>query len=148
MRIRSLLLSLACIALWTACAAPRQPAPAPEFKNLEKKDLSDAMWKLAVGAASLRKILAEPDATTRAHRHEVVDQLKEMEKTARKLGGGEVHTNHPEIDQHIGRFIADIAEARKGAEHSPPNYFGAGVVSGGCGYCHLSQTKDRDRSKN
>ena len=122
-------------ALLFACSAAPVVQKAmypPTFAYLEKQDLRTEMWRLAQDTRALDDLLRQDEVAP----GEVAEILRSMESTALGLKDRGAVTNHPRLDQNLGRFIDDVKGAREAVEAEPANYFLAGAVSGSCLYCH------------
>jgi hypothetical protein len=110
------------------------PPHAPQFNVLPRGELHSAMWQLVGFTAELDRLLRQPsDAIDRA---KVERMLVGMERAAAALSDDHLRAAHPLLEQNADEFLLDVRAARLAADQEPPNYYLAGVVSGGCVYCH------------
>lgn len=113
----------------------RQYTYPPEFRYLEREQVSSAMRQLAFHSRELNRLLRSSDGPQK-QRNEILLQLKAMEEAAGKLDHSGWPTNHPLIDMNLPRFRRDITFAREAIEREPPNFLLVASVSGACVYCH------------
>ena len=124
------------------CADPaatvRQFTYPPDFKYVTKAELDTAMGALLEHLQILEGTLApleEPPPPVDQAR--VVEELAAIERIARGLEAGPAGSNHPFLQDQMGRFVARVQQARLAAAMDPPRYYQAGTVAGACAQCHV-----------
>jgi len=137
--------AVACLALLLAslgaCSSDlldrtRRHTYPPDFNYISDEELTTTMWRLAAEVSSLDRALNEgrvPDANVRV---QVISILSRMEAISKELGPQDWPSNHPKVARNIGRFRADVANARRAVQVEPPSFYLAGRVSGSCMHCH------------
>jgi hypothetical protein len=128
-------------ALLTACSGDfpaliRRHTYPPNFKYIERGQVSSAMWQLAQASTILDQVMRQPGAVDPARRAEVVRLLTSMLAATSILETQDRPTNHPLISEHLEQFERDLIQARRGVESEPPSYYLVGTVSGACLTCH------------
>ena len=111
----------------------------PDFSYLSEQELESSMWVLASEIGRLDDLLqaaaSEPLADTQ---RAIQESLLRMRRAIDEIDTPGRTTQHPVLNQHLGRFRERLQRARRGADRTPPNYFHASVLSGACFMCHAS----------
>ncbi|NND91857.1 MAG: hypothetical protein HKN42_13435 [Granulosicoccus sp.] len=130
------------------CAKIRLLTYPSEFSYLEADSVKGVMHEMTISLMALDTVIRQSadSATPSRYRPEVLAELQNLEalaisvssSTTGKTLEGEARpvTNHLLIDEHIDEFIGQIMKARFQAEAEPPNYYGAGQLTGNCNACH------------
>lgn len=137
--LRSILLGGVVIAI-TACGespdmARTQPANPPAFTPAELADSGSQMAQLGYQLALLERELTE-DEFNQIEQQEVVSILQNMESAASSLMAEDAGESHLFLQEDMTAFVDTLREARLAAAMSPPRYYLAGKVTGGCVNCH------------
>lgn len=122
--------------LLASCSAVRKVTYPPDFVYIEQSEIKNAMSRLSVDVWRINDILDSSETVLPHERERIISILGDIEGVTRKLGSGTVQTNHPFIDANIDSFRRDVELALKEAKGEPPDYYGAGRLSGRCLACH------------
>lgn len=147
---RTTLLSISLIVtlLLAGCVKIRMLTYPSEFTYLDSGSVKGIMHEMALSLSRIDTLVQQSSKDTDASRYqpEVLAELQKMETLASSLsssttgttvdGNERPVTNHLLIDEHIDDFIGQIMHARLLVEDSPPNYYGAGQLTGNCSACH------------
>lgn len=109
-----------------------------EIVFVSRGELRTAMQALAHGVVEIDRLLAAPSPEEPALSGAVVAQLRGMQVAALGLDPGAARTNHPQLEQHLDGFLAQLRFAEAAAASQPPRYFLAGTVVGACTACHAT----------
>lgn len=119
-----------------ACTQVRETTYPRNFTYMPRDEVRDTMRAIAVQVNALDDTL-RAEAMDPAEKQESVTQLlTAIEGAASSLQGSSDATNHWLLDENLGRFLADVRQARQAAQAEPPSYMLAGNVTGACRYCH------------
>ena len=111
----------------------------PNFYYVPQDRLESSMWILAAEVRRLNELLrATPDGTNPGVQREVQSSLRRMAAAVEQIDSPGRTTQHPALNRHTNRFAERIAQAQRGANRTPPNYFQASALSGSCFLCHGS----------
>lgn len=132
----TLFASLALVASALACTQVREATYPRNFEYKPREEVRDTMRAIAVQVNALDDTLRATDLEPAARQESVTQLLTAIEGAASSLEGKGDATNHPLLDENLGRFLADVRQARQAAERDPPSYMLAGNVTGACRYCH------------
>lgn len=111
----------------------------PNFYYVPQDRLESSMWILAGEVRRLNELLrATPDGTNEGVQREVQSSLRRMAAAVEQIDSPGRTTQHPALNRHTNRFAERIAQAQRGADRTPPNYFQASALSGSCFLCHGS----------
>jgi hypothetical protein len=137
------LLILFAIALGSgvACHSAREPIREmtypPDFSYLPEDRLRSSMWILAGEIHHLDELLrSAPDESNADLQQEVQRTLQRLAVAVEQIDRPGRSTQHPALNQHLGRFAHRIELAQRSADRTPPNYFQASALSGSCFLCH------------
>jgi len=108
----------------------------PDFKYVTGDELRSSMKQLAYQVQLLDNALAEVDTEQFDQLQQVLSALRNIEKIGSGLQAGDTGTNHPFLQDFMRDFVSNVEKARLAASSSPPDYYFAGRVSGGCVNCH------------
>ena len=108
----------------------------PDFKYVTGDELRSSMNQLAYQVQLLDNALAGVDTEGFIQLQQVLSALRNIEKIGSGLQVGDTGSNHPFLQDYMRDFVSDVEKARHAASSSPPNYYLAGRVSGGCVNCH------------
>lgn len=125
-----------CLALVAGCSVVRKVTYPPDFKYLDRSEVTGSMSKLSADIWRIEDILASSETVMPYERERIITILNDMDGVADKLGAGTVETNHPFIDQNIDSFQRDVELALADVKKEPPSYYRAGRLSGRCLACH------------
>lgn len=109
------------------------PAPAlsADGASRQRSPMAELGYQLAL--LELELIEDEYNAT---EQQEVVSILEEMELIAGSFQAEQAGESHLFLQENMTAFIDRLTQARIAAAGSPPRYYPAGKVSGGCVNCH------------
>ena len=128
------------LGVFVGCADPaatiRTFTYPPDFKYVSGAELKSTMDALAQDLTRLDLALNAAQRSEAIDEGEVVRILAEIERTAQKLDARSVGSNHPFLEDYMGRFGDTVQQARIAASLNPPNYYLAGRVAGACVSCH------------
>ncbi len=150
LRRRTTLLSISLIItlLLAGCVKIRMLTYPSEFTYLDSGSVKGIMHEMALSLSRIDTLVQQSSDDTNASRYQpdVLAELQKMETLASSLsssttgttvdGKARPVTNHLLIDEHIDDFIGQIMHARLLVEDNPPNYYGAGQLTGNCSACH------------
>ena len=134
--------------LFSGCARIRLLTYPPEFTYLDSDTAKGVMHEMAISLSTLDQLVQQATENSDKVRYRplILSQLQNIEtlatsvsshSTGRTLEGDDrPKTNHLLIDEHIDDFIAQVMKARLQTEAEPPNYYGAGQLTGSCNACH------------
>jgi len=122
--------------LAAGCSQVRVTNYPPDFKYLDRTEVTGGMNRLSANIWHIEDILASSETVLPYEREEIISILNDMQGIADKLGAGSVATNHPFIDRNIDSFRDDLAAALRDVKNEPPSYYRAGTLSGRCLACH------------
>jgi hypothetical protein len=132
----------------SGCAKIRLLTYPPEFTYLDSNTTKGVMHEMAFSLAALDNLVqqAAKDSNSARYQPLILSQLQNIESLATSISSGSAEkgleadagrmTNHLLIDEHIDDFIAQIMRAERLTEAEPPNYYGAGQLTGNCNACH------------
>ena len=139
-RIPVVLLTVLCVALLAACTELppllRRHTYPPNFKYIDRTQLSSAMWQLADDVSALDRVMRQPGPIDAARRADVERLLTAMLAATSALQAQGRPTNHPLMSDHVEGFRRDVTQALAAVRADPPNYYLVGTVSGTCLTCH------------
>ena len=118
-----------------------QVASPPPFDYADGEELRSRMHQLAFSLQQLDVSLMLQDENPQNAQASVVSELRDIERIASVLEGGDLSTTHRFLRNDMERFILDVRRALRDAERSPPNLYAAGRVSGGCVNCHAAASR-------
>lgn len=126
-----------------ACRPGSRPVYAPyppNFAKVPTEQVVSSMWVLAAEVRRLEQLLEEPvDGSDPDLRENVRLSLERMTMAARRLETpGRDTPHHPVLGRHLERFLSRLQRARRAIDRTPPDYFQAAEVAGGCYLCHGS----------
>ncbi len=145
---RYLAIPLIATLLLAGCVKIRMLTYPAEFTYLDPGSVKGVMHEMALSLSRIDSLVQQSSDTTDASRFQsdILNELETVETLASSLAPGTTDetldgkprpvTNHLLIDEHIDDFIAQIMHARLLAESNPPNYYGAGQLTGSCNACH------------
>ena len=119
-----------------AAAGVRAVMDPPEFSNLQREDIHDAMRAMAVQVQALDEALRAADLDEATRQARVLGALELLKSGAQTLQTPGKTTHHAMIEQRLPQFLQDLDNARTQAAQTPPQYFLAGSISGSCMACH------------
>lgn len=130
--------------LMSSCAEIRLLTYPSDFTWIGKEHLKTAMHEMANSVSTVNNLLTERDNTDNKQ-EEIVLALDRIESYAITLAGSstwsmsdndKLKSNHLLLSENMDSFIELVGIARVQAKFTPPNYYGAGKVIGGCSGCH------------
>lgn len=147
---RSLLLWSVLIAtvLLAGCVKIRMLTYPTEFTYLDSGSVKGVMHEMAISLSRIDDLVRRSagDDDVSRYQDDILTELQSVESLALSLsssttdtttdGDARPVTNHLLIDEHIDEFIGQIMQARLLAEDAPPNFYGAGQLTGSCIACH------------
>ncbi len=134
--------------LLNGCAKIRLLTYPAEFTYLDENTTKGVMHDMAISLSTLDQLVqqAADDADADRYQPLILAQLQNIETLATSVsshspaksleGDDRPMTNHLLIDEHIDDFIGQIMKAKLQTEAEPPNYYGAGQLTGSCNACH------------
>lgn len=134
--------------LLTGCAKIRLLTYPSEFTYLDADTTKGVMHEMAISLSALDELVQQAADTPDSDRYQplILAQLQNIETLATSVspnaGGKTLEgddrpvTNHLLIDEHIDDFIGQIMKAKLQTQAEPPNYYGAGQLTGSCNACH------------
>ncbi len=134
--------------LLSGCAQIRLLTYPPEFTYLDSDTAKGVMHEMAINLSTLDELVQQAVSSSDSDRYQplILAQLQNMESLATSVsshttgktleGDDRLVTNHLLIDEHIDDFMAQIMKAKLQTEAEPPNYYGAGQLTGSCNACH------------
>lgn len=108
---------------------------APAFTADGASRQRSPMAELGYQLALLERELTE-DEYNAIEQQEVVSILEEMELIASSFQAEQAGESHLFLQEDMTAFLDSLTQARIAAEGSPPRYYPAGKVAGGCVNCH------------
>jgi len=110
----------------------------PDFEIVPRERLESSMWVLAAEIRDLDRLIRAPlDGDDPALRERVRLSLDRMTIAARRLRtSGRSTPHHPVLGQHLDAFLLRLERASRAIERTPPDYFQASALAGGCFLCH------------
>lgn len=137
--IRLLLMVCAVLAI-AACnedsdTAVSQVTSPPDFNYADGEELRSHMEELGFQLALMDRGLIE-DEFNQIDQQEVVSILREMELIGSSFRAEDAGESHSFLQEDMSAFINTVIQARIAASMSPPGYYLAGKVAGGCVNCH------------
>lgn len=137
--------------LLAGCVKIRMLTYPSEFTYLDSGSVKGTMHEMALSLSRIDTLVQQTagEADTSSYQADILAELQTVEALATSLsssttgtsddGRSRPVTNHLLIDEHIDDFIGQIMHARLLAEETPPNYYGAGQLTGSCSACHQSR---------
>ena len=134
--------------LLSGCAKIRLLTYPSEFTYLDADTTKGVMHEMAVSLSALDELVQQAANHSGSERYQplILAQLEKIETLATAVsshatgktleGDDRSVTNHLLIDEHIDDFIGQIMKAKLQTEDEPPNYYGAGQLTGSCNACH------------
>ncbi|MAG32334.1 MAG: hypothetical protein CL908_15745 [Deltaproteobacteria bacterium] len=124
-----------------ACQAPfgglRSPTIPPDLGYIPPERVRTAMWVLAAEVRHLEELLeGQGQADPAFVRLEVGRSLDRMMLAARTLDQPGRSSQHPVLNENLGRFLERLERAKRAADRVPANLFQASTVAGSCFLCH------------
>lgn len=117
-------------------AVIRQATYPPDFNYVSGQELRDSMNSLGQLIQRLDEVLEPAETGQPIPQREVIEVLGNIERIGTNLRAGEAGSNHPFLEDHMSEFVIEVGRARIEAMASPPSYYLAGRVAGGCVNCH------------
>jgi hypothetical protein len=114
----------------------REATYPPDFNYVTGEQLQDSMDQLGFYLQQLDQALEPAAGTAGVQQQEVVAVLGNIERIGTNLRAGDAGSNHPFLEDHMSDFVVQVGRARLAAMGSPPSYYLAGRVAGGCVNCH------------
>lgn len=129
-----------CLMLVASCDNGDQSASigsdnAPAFGTEGLETTSSPMARLSYQLALLDRELVEDEYNV-TEQPEVVAILTEMEAITNSLMAENAGESHAFLQEDLADFSELLGTARQSAESSPPRYYLAGRIAGGCINCH------------
>jgi hypothetical protein len=138
--LRNTLVSVVVLMMLSGCADTaaliRQATYPPDFNYVSGEELRSSMEQLGYQLQRLDMALVPAEAGQPVERGEVLDVLSNIERIGANLRAGEGGSNHPFLEDHMSNFVVEVGRARIAALMTPPSYYLAGRVAGGCVSCH------------
>ena len=129
-----------------ATAPIRKLTVPPNFHYIPYERVQSSMWMLASEVHRLDELLrASPDSTNVLVQGEIQSSLRRMAAAVEQIDHPGQTTQHPALNRNLDRFAERIANAQRGADRTPPNYFQASALSGSCFICHGSVDDEDSR---
>lgn len=119
-----------------ACSALRAATTPPDFKQIARSEIDDAMHVMAAEIHALDAALRDASLEQADRQQRVVAALDVIAAQARNLRPPGAEVSHAMLQQKLPAFIREVESARSAAAATPPQYFLAGSVSGSCMACH------------
>ena len=111
----------------------------PDFYYIPEDRIESSMWMLAAEIHRLDELLRTPrDSTNVGLQREIQGSLRRMAVAVEQIDHPGRTTQHPALNRNLSRFADRIANAQRGVDRTPPNYFQASALSGSCYLCHGS----------
>ena len=133
------------ISMMIGAACMKETAPVrkltmpPNFHYIPHERVKSSMWMLASEVHRLDELLrTSPDSTNVDAQREIQSSLRRMSAAVEQIDHPGQTTQHPVLNRNLDRFAERIANAQRGADRTPPNYFQASALSGSCFICHGS----------
>jgi len=129
-----------------ATAPIRKLTVPPNFHYIPYERVQSSMWMLASEVHRLDELLrTSPDGTNVLVQGEIQSSLRRMAAAVEQIDHPGQTTQHPVLNRNLDRFAERIANAQRGADRTPPNYFQASALSGSCFICHGSVDDEDSR---
>lgn len=134
--------------LLSGCAKIQLLTYPSEFTYLDADTTKGVMHEMAISLSALDELVQQAARNSDSDRYQplILAQLQNIEALATSVsshatgktleGDDRPVTNHLLIDEHIDDFIGQIMKAKLQTEAEPPNYYGAGQLTGSCNACH------------
>jgi hypothetical protein len=138
----SALLSAFSIGCETNIGPVRASGLPPDLTYIPKARVKTAMWVLAAEIGELERILGARSADGSAaapDRYAARASLERMRVAVSTLQEPGRSTQHPALNQNLGRLIARIERAKRALDRDPPDFFPASSIAGSCALCHGPQ---------
>ena len=142
LRTLTLTFSLGALLAAGGCSELRKLTYPADFVYLEKSTVQSTMQQLAYRMSEITNLMSSGSSSTETT-EAILVQLSEMESIAlglqaRRSASEETPlvTSHLLIDENLDDFLTDIIRAKFVVQEEPPNYFGAGQLTGSCAACH------------
>jgi hypothetical protein len=140
MKESRMLLLVAVMVVISGCtntaAMIRKATYPPDFKYVSGQELRSKMNELAFQVQVLDQALLANDDDPASRREEVLTTLRNIERIGVGLRAGEGGSNHPYLQDFMSNFVSDVVQAQLAITMSPPRYYLAGRITGGCTNCH------------
>lgn len=121
---------------------------APDFNYESGQSLPSKMQQLALQLQlldwSLSRNSSGQDGRKNMQQQEVLSILRRMDSIGSNVLAEEISTSHQFLQNYMDDFLLRVDQASTTAADTPPSYYLAGQVSGGCTNCH----KVRDMAQN
>ena len=114
----------------------RQATYPPDFNYVTGQQLQDSMDQLGYYLQQLDQALEPAERGGDVPQQDVITVLGNIERIGTNLRAGDAGSNHPFLEDHMSDFVVEVGRARIAAMGSPPSYYLAGRVAGGCVNCH------------
>jgi hypothetical protein len=110
----------------------------PDFGYVPPERIQSSMWVLAAEIHQLDELLRGPiDQRSPELKRKVAWSLERMSVAARQLDTpGRSTPAHPVLSEHLEEFVQRLERARRAVDRTPPDYFQASALAGGCYLCH------------
>jgi hypothetical protein len=110
----------------------------PDFEIVPRERIESSMWVLAAEIRDLDRLIRAPlDEDDPVLRERVRLSLDRMTIAARRLRtSGRSTPHHPVLGQHLDDFLLRLERASRALDRTPPDYFQASALAGGCFLCH------------
>lgn len=116
----------------------------PDFYYIPEDRIESSMWMLAAEIHRLDELLrTSRDSTNVGLQREIQRSLRRMAVAVEQIDHPGRTTQHPALNRNLSRFADRIANAQRGVDRTPPNYFQASALSGSCYLCHGSVEDER-----
>ena len=139
---RIILLTILTLGVLTGCADNsalaliRRATYPPDFNYVTGQQLQNSMDQLGYHLQQLDQALEPTESGQNVQQQEVITVLGNIERIGTSLRAGDAGSNHPFLEDHMSDFVIEVGRARIAAMASPPSYYLAGRVAGGCVNCH------------
>jgi len=113
----------------------------PDLGYVPPERIKSSMWVLAAEINHLDELIRPPlDLDDPVLRDKVHRSLERMTVAARQLDTpGQSTPRHPVLKEHLAQFLERLERAKRAADRTPPDYFQASALAGGCFLCHGSE---------
>jgi len=112
-----------------------------KFNYVNREEITSRMHVFRYEIQQLDLALAHESKALLDRQQQVVDILDNIGHIASSIQADVAGSNHPFLQNDMATFLATVGQARTAATLNPPRYYGAGVVSGGCINCHLTNRR-------